>query len=336
MNQSIGADLGSVNLSTSYFNYTNEKNISSYNVSYSNAFRKITYNVNLTKYINNDYNAKENWLLGLNLSIPLEWENRTYWVGSNSMYNTGNDQFDTSTSIGSYLGDRKQFNWSLYQNLANNADDYSAGISGNYRSSYGAVNASYSKAKNNESFNYGATGALVATQYGAVLANTLTEANAIVLVRDINGIESINSGMKTNSFGVGLQTGLTPYRNNSIVLDTKSIPDDAEITNNIASNMIPTRGAIILTNFKVQNGRKLLININNNLNIPLGSVATLDNGEVFYVSNLNQLFLISNSDKGNIHITWTKNDENNECYISYDLKDLKGINGITMFNASCK
>ncbi|XTD83462.1 fimbria/pilus outer membrane usher protein [Proteus vulgaris] len=201
------------------------------------------------------------------------------------------------------------------------------------------VNAGYSYSKNRQNLNYGLSGALVATQYGAVLTPSLQQTNALILTKDTANIEVINGqSVKTNSRGLAIISGMSPYQKNNISIDTKSIPADTEISNNIISNMIPTKGALILADFDAKKGFKFLLTLEtpNNSVIPMGAQADIGQTEKQWVSNFNQLYFVADKPQGDIQVSWKSEGKIYHCHAMYNTNNEISNNGLYILTAECK
>ena len=197
----------------------------------------------------------------------------------------------------------------------------------------------YSYSKNRQNLNYGLSGALVATQYGAVLTPSLQQTNALILTKDTANIEVINGqSVKTNSRGLAIISGMSPYQKNNISIDTKSIPADTEISNNIISNMIPTKGALILADFDAKKGFKFLLTLEtpNNSVIPMGAQADIGQTEKQWVSNFNQLYFVADKPQGDIQVSWKSEGKIYHCHAMYNTNNEISNNGLYILTAECK
>ncbi|TCM65165.1 pili synthesis usher PapC-like protein [Acinetobacter calcoaceticus] len=216
--------------------------------------------------------------------------------------------------------------------------DYYAGLNGSYQSQFANLNAGYAYSDQNSSLNYAVSGAVVASKYGVVLSQPLQGTHALVLTEDSPGIEVINNASaKTNKSGLTVVSGLSPYRKNNLALNTQTIPDDAEIEESILNNIIPTKGALVLADFKSNKGYKLLINLKTpHIQIPMGAIANMENGTTAIVSNFNQLYIISKTHRGLINVQWRSNRQDQSCDVNFDATQIKAINGLYIMDVECR
>lgn len=340
ISQPLFSNTSSINLNSIIYKYADGKNISSYNVGFNSSINKINYSIYYTyydgyRYNNNDKNTYD---LSMNISIPLTWNENYVWANYAVSTNNNDQTLHTARLSGTY-GEKNQASWDIYQGYGNKDINYSGGLNGSYKTSSAIVNAGYSYSKNRQNLNYGLSGALVATQYGAVLTPSLQQTNALILTKDTANIEVINGqSVKTNSRGLAIISGMSPYQKNNISIDTKSIPADTEISNNIISNMIPTKGALILADFDAKKGFKFLLTLEtpNNSVIPMGAQADIGQTEKQWVSNFNQLYFVADKPQGDIQVSWKSEGKIYHCHAMYNKNNEISNNGLYILTAECK
>lgn len=70
----------------------------------------------------------------------------------------------------------------------------------------------------------------------------MQDTSALILTKGTQGVGIINGqSVETNAYGLAIVPGMAPYRKNTLAIDTKTIPQDTEIENNIINNVIPTK-----------------------------------------------------------------------------------------------
>ena len=340
ISQPLFSNTSSINLNSIIYKYADGKNISSYNVGFNSSINKVNYSIYYTYYEGNRYknNDKNTYDLSMNISIPLTWNENYVWANYAVSTNNNDQTLHTARLSGTY-GEKNQASWDVYQGYGNKGINYSGGLNSSYKTSSAIINAGYSYSKDRQNFNYGLSGALVATQYGAVLTPSLQQTNALILTKDTADIEVINGqSVKTNSRGLAIVSGMSPYQKNNISIDTKSIPADTEISNNIISNMIPTKGALILADFDAKKGFKFFLTLQpiNNSTIPMGAKAEIENADDQLVANFNQLYFVAEKPDGKIKISWKMNGEEKVCHASYTTNNKIPNNGLYILNTECK
>lgn len=337
LSQPLPQGFGSINLSSTLYKYHNKKDISSYNFGYYNTYDNITYNIYYTQFKGGTYNTYNTSTFNFNVSIPFLVSDNYVW-SSYGLTTDSDNQTLHSVRLNGLGGDRSQYNWGVYQGYGNKSVNYSGGLNGSYRSQYANLSSGYAYSSNRRNISYGVSGSLLASSEGIALTQTLQETNALVKVDGANNVSLLNSQSSlTNSQGLTVYSGLSPYRENTISLDVNSIPENIDIENNILSNIIPTKGAFVLADFKSQHGYKLLVNLKtiHNKEIPIGAMAASRNTEDYLVGNFNQLYIVTKNINGEIFVSWQIDEKSESCNANYDVTNIKPVNGIYIFNVEC-
>lgn len=340
LNQPVFSDRATLNLTSVIYQYGNGQTSRSYNAGFNSDFSGISYGVYYTYSQGNQFQeqTKNNQSLSINLSVPLSFGDYPVRAAYN-LSTDNNHQTQQTARLNGNFGEHSQGSWDVYQGYTNQGSGYSGGISSSYQSSYAVMNAGYSYSQDNKNLSYGISGALVATQYGMLAAPDLQETNALVLTKDAAGVGVINGrAIKTNHAGLALVSGMTPYRKNNISIDTRTLPDDVEIENNISGNMIPTKGALILADFNTKKGYKLLLRLKtaDDREIPLGAEAVMTGAETQLVSGFNNLYFLTEQPAGEIRINWKQDGAAHTCSLHYDTAHTVPVNGLYIADADCR
>lgn len=332
--------VSALNVNSVVYQYASGKKQSSYNVGFSSSIDKVRYSLYYTYFKGSRYQSGKNntYNLSLNVSVPLSFnDNRmfmSYGLATDSQHQTQN-----SARISGNYGQIGQGSWDFYQNYTNQGIGYAGGVSTSYRSTFANMNAGYAYNENNKKLNYGISGAVVGTEYGVLLAPSLQETNALILTKDTQGVGLVNGkSIETNASGLAIMPGISPYRKNSLSIDTKTLPEDVEIENNIKSNMIPTKGALVLADFDAKKGHKLLfkLKLNNQQELPVGAKAILDDGTHHLVSNFNTLYFVTDKLDGKVMINWKNEGEGQSCQVDFNIKNIIPTNGLYIIDADCR
>lgn len=355
--QDLPDDFGTLNATVSHQTYNTyynneEKSTESYNVGYSNIFDDISLNVNYA-YYKNSLNSKRyttdifeternnDHVISVNISIPLHGRFKDQWVTYGASYNKDGN-FDNYAGIGGIILDEKNLSWNVQQGYGNKGGGNYGSVHSRYKGRYGDVNAGYSYKKDNRQVSYGLSGSLIMSGYGVVLSRPLGNTNGLIYTPGAEGVHIINSpGVATDSSGLAVVSNLIPYRNNSIRLDNLTLPENAEIEATI-KEIYPTRGAIVLIDYKTTLGTKILVTLRDEDGqlIPFGAYSENENenendNERSYVSNYGRLYLTGAKDKNDIRVTW--GDKNQyQCSFSYDIDGKRKVNGFYIFDAVCR
>ena len=341
MSQSFSKGWGSFNLSSTFYDYQNGQRSRLINAAYTNAYQGANYSLYYTLQQDNRYSDvnKMDYSLGLSVSMPL-FENRrkNYSSVSYSVSTNKDNNVISNVGVSGTAGERNQANWNVFQAYDNKANEYFGGLNGAYQSQYAKFNGAYNYSENMQNLNLGLSGAVIATQYGVLMTQPIYGTNALVRVDQAAGVSVVNStAAVTNSSGLALVTGLQPYRENSISIDPKTIPDDIELESTVLNRIIPTQGALTLANFKAQKGYKLLFNLKDLQGeyIPFGAQASINQGAIAWVSNFGQLFILSHAPQEKIQVEWVKDGIQQSCELAFDLQGLQPINGLYMDEKQC-
>ncbi|HHT2664628.1 TPA: fimbria/pilus outer membrane usher protein [Citrobacter freundii] len=279
------------------------------------------------------YSNKTDKSISLMLSIPLNnGDNSANYMMTNSFGKTQNQ-----IGISGSMLENNNMSYSLYGSKG--SDQYhSYGINTNYHGSMGDIDGSYNSTQNSRQISVSGRGGLLISKYGIAMSTPLSFSggNALIRTPDVEGVQFNGSSYaKTNRFGLGVVTNLMPYSKNIISLDVNSIPDNADIIS-ADKFVIPTKGAVVLSQYKTSIGNKALINISlNNKAIPFGSIVTLknnDNIQTGITSENGQVYLAGLPMEGVLNVSWGRTAEK-RCFAKYSLPE--SSSPIKVINAIC-
>lgn len=277
-------------------------------------------------------NKKEN-NISLMLSVPLKNGN----ASANYMMANSSGKTQNQIGISGSMFQHNNLSYSLYGSKGNHSNN-AFGFNTNYHSSMGDIGGSYSSSKNSRQISANGRGGLLISRYGVAMSTPLSFSGGNALIRTPNaeGIQfNGNSYAKTNRFGLGVITNLMPYSKNTISLDVNSIPDNVEIIS-ADKSVIPTKGAVVLSQYKTSIGNRALISISlNNKAVPFGSIVTLkddDNIQTGIASENGQVYLAGLPMKGVLNVSWGRTADK-RCLAKYSLPE--STSPITVVNAIC-
>ncbi|EKT56008.1 fimbria/pilus outer membrane usher protein [Providencia sneebia] len=349
LTQQLPESLGQITATSSYQTYqnfnNNEQKVESYNVGYTNTFRYFSLNVNYAYYKNalddhSDYNHREknnDHVLSMNISIPLTGKFKENWINYGASSNKDGD-IDNYVGIGGLAFEDRSLSWNVQQGYGNRGRGNYGSVYGTYKHSYGDLNASYAYQKDNRQYGYGASGSLIASQYGIAATRPLGETNGLVYTPQASGISIENeSGAKTNYFGLAVVPNLIPYRSNTIRLNQYSLPENAEVDTPL-KEIFPTRGAIVLADYSTQIGNKMLVTLHDTTGkiLPFGAYATLnETDERYYVSNFGRIYFSGAPGSDEIQVVWGDKNQH-QCKFTYNIKDKQRVNSLYIFDEICR
>lgn len=295
-----------------------ERNLNvGWNISYSGVNYNIGYALSKTSY------GVPDRQLTFSLQIPLDrWLGNTWVTATTTSKNHGRNQ--TQVGIGGTALADNNLSYNLQQSYDHHNHDNSGNASVNYKSAYTEANAGYNYATEARQFNAALRGGIVFHPYGVTLSQPLSDTLVLVRAPNTGGIKVRNNvGVSTDKRGYAVVPYASAYRNNSIALDMRSLPDNAELDEPV-KNIVPTYGALVLADFQVRKGYRALLTLTHQGKaIPFGASVTTgsepettgivaDNGEV-YLSGL--------PTTGELHVAWGKTKS---CTGLYQLDDSLG------------
>jgi outer membrane usher protein len=154
----------------------------------------------------------------------------------------------------------------------------------------------------------------------------------LVRAPDAGGVKVKNRiGLTTDSRGYAVVPSLKPYRENTIVIDTATLPDDIDVTNAI-KHTVPTREALVLTDFETHIGYRVFLTLTRG-GVPLPMGVMVKAGENSGLTNeKGQIFLTGIPDKVKMQATLA---DGNVCQILFDSATANKSNGILISNFEC-
>lgn len=342
LNQSLGEG-GGLTLSAYQQNYwrgdgSKTRSLTlGYNVNILGVGMSLSYSDNQTR--GHEGNDK---IASLNLSLPLNrWLSRSNTAlasYSQTHAQSGRSQ-NQATLSGTALEDRN-LNYSLSQSYVN--DDQTGHSSGSaaslrYTGSKGVASVGYStEYGQSQRINYGLQGSLLLHPYGLTAGQELTEGGASALVHAPGGgnLKVKNAtGVSTDSAGNAIVPWLTVYQENIIPIDAQSAADDVEIGNTL-QRVVPSRGALVLAEFKPQRGNRLYTRLFwQGKNVPYGALVNAGDSHSGIVNERGEVYLSGLDDRVALSVTW---GSGKGCVASADLSKVTKVNGIAIMDLECR
>ncbi|EAA8957242.1 fimbrial biogenesis outer membrane usher protein [Salmonella enterica subsp. enterica] len=308
----------------------------SINGGYSNSWQGIGYTLNYANTRTPDSGTDQK--VSVNINIPLSrflpsaWAN--YSMNTNSNGNTSNSAGVFGTAL-----ERNNLSYSVSQSYQNRGEGNSGSLSLGYAGSYGDINGGYNYSRVSKRVDYGIRGGVLVHSGGMTMSRALSGSMtpaALVRVADTPNVGLLNSVSRTDWLGYAVVPYLSEYRDNSISIDTTSLPEDVDISENI-QKVIPSGGAIILADFKAKKGRQALIRLmmSEKNPVPFGAVVSVsgsdDNSSI--VGDNGEVYLSGLSPHGKLNVQW---GTGKNCLAGYDLGQDNMVSGITMLTVTCR
>jgi outer membrane usher protein len=280
-------------------------------------------------------------MVSLGFSVPLsKWLPRAW-----SSYNLSNSKHGyTRQNIGlnGTLLDDERLNYSLQQTHSNHDGDDTSSLYGSYRSQYANLNAGYyTSSDKSQQLSYGMSGAVVAHPHGITLAQPLGSQFAIVNANHASGVRFQNQrGIQTDWQGNAVIPSLTPYQENSIRVDTTSLPEDVD-TSETAVTVIPSRNAAVTASFDAHVGYRALITLTrpNGSTVPFAAIATAVSPVISgIIDDTGTVYLAGVSDTVQLNVKWGEGADQ-QCTASVPISTAGATSnpaGIRSVSALCK
>lgn len=343
INQSLWASGGSLSLSAvreDYWHYA--KPLQSWSLSYNNTWHGISYGISWTQskngYSGSNARYDSDRLAALNISIPLERFSTNSWA-SYSMNTSRNSGTTHSVGLSGMALEGNALNWNIRQGYGSEDAGYTGSLNADYKGGYAEVSGGYSYDRNLQRVNYSLAGGVLAHADGVTFSQPLGETNVLIKAPGAANVGIKNqSGVRTDFRGYTVASNVSPYRKNDIGLETATIADDVELelTN---KTVVPTRGAVVRTDFVANVGLRVLLTLrrNNGKPVPFGAMVTVRGvqGQSFIVGDDGQVYLSGMQPQSVLDVVWG-NDNQQHCTAKYTLNSEENYRGISVADSLCR
>ncbi|WP_158233094.1 MULTISPECIES: fimbria/pilus outer membrane usher protein [unclassified Erwinia] len=340
LNQSLGA-WGSVYLSASKTRYWDSQRAdTNMNAGYNVTTKGVSWGLNYSvDRISEHGSYPQNRQLSLNVQIPFSlFGPQPVLQGMSAGYGMTHDNQGRVTQNASVSGSvlDNRLSWSAQQGWGNGGMPDSSSLYLNYMGSQGTAMMGYSNGGSNRNFSYGASGALMAHPYGVTLSRSLGEGAVLVRAPGAGGVNVNSSGVATDWRGYAVVPSVSPYRRNSISVDPTTLPEGADIEQS-SLNLYPTRGAVVLADYKVTTGEQLLMTLQRHGQpVPFGAMATLDERDrqaSGIVGDGGRVYMAGMPPEGRIRVKWG-NGADQQCSTTYRVSGERAL--LSQLNADCR
>lgn len=300
--QNFGDSFGNLYLTGFVQNYWNDTGANTqFQLGYSNALNQISYtfSANRLLYSTGGHDTQ----VSLDFSFPIGSSAKHFFT-ANTAHNK--DGVTAQSSVNGILGDYNQYNYNI--SASRDADkDYSGSVSGQYRSPYSTLSASYTKGSHYYSASAGASGAVVALSDSLAFSAYQSKTYAVVQAEDAVGAHVIGyPNIALNEKGLAIVPNLNPYRINELAIDPKGIGLDVEL-DATQQRVTPIEGAVVKLNYKTRKGQPLLIRArqaDGNI-LPFGASVKDENGNrVSTVSQGGQIYVRLDKEINRLQVSW--------------------------------
>ena len=257
VNQSLN-DYGRIFVSANQLTYwgTNEKS-RTVQLGYNSNYQQLSYSLYFQS-TRSQYGYSDN-SVNLMLSLPLFWNNdKNVIVATTQATHDSHSGQSYTTGISGTLLDDGRLNYGVSAGHSKANHQTSAANLG-YQSSIGNISGSYSYSPDYTQKNIDVSGGIVAHSGGITLSQPLGDTFALVRADNARGVPVLNApGVEINRFGYAIVSNVSPYRYNTIALNTNNLPTGLDIPQ-AAMQTVPTQKAIVGVNFETYYGHMLLI-----------------------------------------------------------------------------
>ncbi|HEI8868025.1 TPA: fimbrial biogenesis outer membrane usher protein [Serratia odorifera] len=346
VNQNLWQGAGSLSLNLVSEDYWNSgRRTQSLGTGYNNSWNGISYGLNYS-YNRNSLAGSggarrydKDQLFAFNVSVPLDrWLSNTY---ASYGLNTGK-QGGTTHSLGingTALADNN-LSWSAQQGFGNRGVGNSGNLNADYRGTYAEVIAGYGYDHSSRRLNYGLQGGIIAHANGVTFGQPLGETVALVQAPGAAGVGVSNqTGVNTDWRGYAIVPYVSPYRKNSIGLNTETLPDDVDLAQT-NQTVVPTRGAVVRASYSASVGQRALMTLRRQGGVPVPFGATVTDlaaasAQGFIVGDGGQVYLTGLNGSGTLQVQWGKG-ASEQCRVSYSLPKAQPQSGVMMVNGRCR
>ncbi|HHG8780378.1 fimbrial biogenesis outer membrane usher protein [Enterobacter hormaechei] len=337
--QGLPGAWGQLYISGSVQDYWNKtRSDKQYQMGYNNSYGSVSYGVSVGRTYSLN-GTEDTWLL--TMSMPLGRSDSTYRPQlSTQLTHDSTGRTGEQATLSGTGGEEHQFSYSATAMNANQGVGASGALSGQYRTQYANLSASWSGGRNYHSESLGANGTIVAHQGGVTLSSYTSDTFALVEAKGATGASvSGYPGVRIDRFGYALVPYLDPYQMNNVILDPKGASDEVEMVNT-EKRVAPYFGALVKVKYGTKTGSPVLINATlNGQPVPFGAEVLDEKGRsVGNAGQGGQLYARVEQQQGTLTVRWGQGNDQ-QCEIRYHLMPVSSEQKnthIQTFNSVCK
>ncbi|ENF6040606.1 fimbrial outer membrane usher protein [Citrobacter amalonaticus] len=325
--------------------YNNASRITQLQLGYSNSWRDISFNISAARqrstyssryfssvndrdFDNENQRKYTENTVSLGISIPFYFGSSRSQI--NLDMNRSRDSRTATVGMSGTTGEKSSTSWALYSGIEHNNDSGDSSTWGGnieHRTSVGAFRAYASRGDSYQQYGLGMSGTLVAHRGGITAGPYTSDTFALVEAPGARGAEIRNGqGATVDRFGYAILPSLTPYRYNTISLDSQNMADDVELQGG-SKRLVPYAGAISRVTFKTTHGKATLINttLPDGSQPPMGADVTDSNGEaVGIMGQGGQIYARLAAQSGVLFVKWGKTAAQ-QCQVWYQLPTTRDV-----------
>nr|WP_245930106.1 fimbrial outer membrane usher protein [Mangrovibacter plantisponsor] len=353
------SEYGTLGFSASTTDYYGPRpRVSELQLSYSNNWRKLSYNlsagrqrtswdnsniysVNDADYSNSNYKRTTENVFSVNFSLPLEWRDTSSRV-SMDLTQDKHSRTTTTTLSGS-AGENNNLSYAIYGSASQyrngqSGHDTSWGANLQDRTSVGAVNASWAQGQGYKQFGMGTNGTLAIHEKGVTYGPYASDTFALVHADGAKGAKIRNGqGSEIDAFGNAILPSLVPYRKNQVSLDTKTMDQNVEV-NGGSERIVPYAGSVPRIDFETVAGSPALITarLSDGTLVPMGADVIDSKGKnIGMVGQGGMVYARLAEQEGVLKVQWGEGSAS-QCVIQYQLSNDQAASPLAQFESICK
>lgn len=307
-----------------------------YQAGYGTGFSWGTINVSLGRtYSDGAYDNQ----LALMFSIPIGKSRAANMT--NTLNYQGSGHYSAQTNLSGNAGERNQLSYNAFagHSESESSSNQQYGGSVGYNGALSNVGASYSGGGGYNQYSLSSRGTVIGYSGGIAMTSSQGETMAIVEAKGASGAEVIGgSGSTVGWWGNSAVTSLTPYQNNSVLIDPHGASSDVDLQSSSA-NTVPRYGAIVKMKFDTVVGKPVLVRglLANGKPVPFGAdVLDQQLTLVSMVGQGGQILLRGLPDNGSLQVKW--GDKPGErCTLNYSVNPQakEAVTGYRQVDAPC-
>lgn len=307
-----------------------------YQAGYGTGFNWGTINVSLGRtYSDGVYDDQ----LALMFSIPLGRSRAMTLTNTLNYQDSG--RYSAQTNLSGTAGDRNQVSYNGFAGHSENNGDSSEQYGGslNYNGALSDVGTSVSGGGGYNQYSLSARGTVIGYSGGVAMTASQGETMAVIEAAGASGAEVIGgSGGTIGWWGNSAVTSLTPYQNNSVLIDPHGASSDVELQS-ASANTVPRYGSITRLKFDTVVGKPVLVRglRDNGKPVPFGAdVLDRQNTLVSMVGQGGQILLRGQPDQGSLQVKWGEK-ATESCTLTYSVsqKAQADATGYRQIDAPC-
>lgn len=221
---------------------------------------------------------------------------------------------DLSNQVGvtGKFGDRQDLSWNSQVSYASDPEQgetRSGSLGVDYQGTYGDLNLTYN-ADQNQYVSWNASGGLLVHRHGITAGRYSSSSMALVSMPGAAHVP-LDGGQNviTDARGYALATDLHAYHRNTLNVDTRANKTfDFKST---SVQVVPTKDAVVLAEFKPIIGRKVVITAKHNgVLLPFGARARIEGEDaIYYVGDNGQVYINAAPETGTVKFDWGDTDQ---------------------------